>query len=79
MKNKLQNAAVALAILLTTLFTGCSHQYEVRDLPREVGDGSETYVVHQLVRVDLTTGTMCGIQDYVVNAGKFVEPCSEVK
>jgi len=27
----------------------------------------------------LTTGTMCGIQDYVVNDGKFVESCSEVK
>lgn len=64
MKNKLQNAAVALAILLTTLFTGCSNapRYAVQDVPWTFNDGT---VIHDLIRVDLTAGTVCGLNGVV--------------
>jgi hypothetical protein len=59
MKHQIQTVAIAIAIALTTLFTGCASQpqYVVREIKGAHYDNTTGYV-----RVNLADGTMCAIQ-----------------
>ena len=55
----MRQTLLAIAIALTTIFTGCTHQYVVQDCQTPQSNGT---IAHDYARVDLTTGTMCGVQ-----------------
>ena len=83
MKHTIQSAIVALAIAITSLFTGCqAHQYSIITIRNEVGvigiGGTGEFKIFH-VRVDLTAGTECTLDGngYVANVnGRLVANCN---
>jgi hypothetical protein len=83
MKHTIQTAAVAFAIALTTIFTGCQdHQYSLITVRNEVGvmglGGSGEFKTFH-VRVDLTTGAECTLDGngYLANVnGQIADKCN---
>ena len=59
MKHTIQSALVALAIALTTIFTGCTHNYTFTAMQGYPSRLSALYHQSYVIREDHTNGTMC--------------------
>ena len=57
--NTIQSAIVALAIALTTIFTGCTHNYTFTAMQGYPSRLSALYHQSYVIREDHTNGTMC--------------------
>ena len=86
MKNTIQTALVALAIALTTIFTGCTHNYTFTAMQGYPSRLSALYHQSYVIREDHTNGTMCvyGLVNdpdpaagdhYILDEGTTVDVC----